>query len=87
MAVSDEDRLRIQAAQSEARQLGYSLLSEHEVGIGELTHAAIAAPYIPGQATTGRFLTYSISAADAAEAGLEVLRGVVERDDPWPTDS
>jgi len=30
------------------------------------------------------FLTYSRSEVEAAEAGLEVLRGIVERGYPWP---
>jgi hypothetical protein len=37
-----------------------------------------------GQTSVARFLTYSTSVADAAEAGLEILRGIVERGEPWP---
>ena len=82
--MSDEDRLRIQAARGEARELGYTLLVDEVPNLGVLTHAAFAAPYIPNQPSIGRFLTYAKSAADAAEAGADLLHGIVERDEPWP---
>jgi hypothetical protein len=82
--LSDEDRERIQVARAEAHTLGYMLLIEEAPNIEPLTHSAVAAPRIEGQASMGRFLTYGTSAADAAEAGVDVLRGIVERGDPWP---
>jgi hypothetical protein len=49
-----------------------------------ISHMVYAHPNVVGQASMGRFLCYSTSAADAAEAGLEIVRGVVERGGPWP---
>lgn len=82
----EEDRLTIQACRSEARALGYMLLVDDVPDLGELTHAAFAAPYIPGQPSMGRFLTYGRSAVEAAELGADLLRGIVERDEPWPSE-
>lgn len=86
MTISDDDRLTLQACRGEARELGYTLLVDTVPNLGELTHAAFAAPYIPGQASMGRFLTYARSAVEAAELGLDLLRRIVERDEPWPSD-
>jgi hypothetical protein len=82
--VSDDDADRIRVAQTEARALGYMLLIEGALNVEPLTHMAFAAPHVEGQPSMGRFLTYSTSAADGAEAGVDVLRGIVERGDPWP---
>jgi hypothetical protein len=86
MEISEEDRLTIQACRSEARALGYSLLVDEVPNLGELTHAAFAAPYIPGQPSMGRFLTYGRSAVEAAELGADLLRGIVENNEPWPSE-
>jgi hypothetical protein len=75
MAMSEEERLLIQACRVEARELGYMLLVDEVPNFGELTHAAFAAPYIPNQPSVGRFLTCGKSAAEAAEVGLELLSG------------
>ncbi len=85
MEMSEEDRLTVQACRSEARALGYTLLVDEVPNLGELTHAAFAAPYMPGQPSMGRFLTYGRSAVEAAELGADLLRGIVERDEPWPS--
>jgi hypothetical protein len=49
----------------------------------ELAYMATAARDLHGP-VMGAFLTYSRSAIEAAEAGLETLRGIVERFEPWP---
>ncbi|HWO93953.1 MAG TPA: hypothetical protein VNL92_04250 [Dehalococcoidia bacterium] len=85
MEKSEEDRLTIQACRSEARALGYTLLVDEVPNLGELTHAAFAAPYIPGQPSMGRFLAYGRSAVEAAELGADLLRRIVERNEPWPS--
>jgi hypothetical protein len=82
--ISDEDAQRIRVARAEAAALGYMLIVEDALNIEPLTHMALAGPRIEGQVANARFLTYSTSAADAAEAGVDVLRGIVERGDPWP---
>jgi hypothetical protein len=79
-----DERERIRAARSEAVELGYMLIIDEAPNVEPLTHMAFAGPHIPGQASTAGFLTYSTSAAGAAEAGVEILRGIVERGDPWP---
>jgi hypothetical protein len=84
--MSEDEKLTIQACRSEARALGYMLLVDEMPNFGELTHAAFAAPYIPGQPSMGRFLTYAHSAVEAAEIGADLLRGIVERGEPWPVE-
>lgn len=85
MSVSAEDRDRIRAAEAEAHDVGFRLYVDEAPNLlGEVTHMAMAAPHNDGQPTLIRFLTYSTSAADAAEGGLDVLRGVLERGEPWP---
>ncbi len=82
---NEEARLRIQAARAEAFELGYRLFADEAINMPEpITHLAFAAPVVGSQTGMARFLTYSTSAADAMEAGLEVIRGVVERGEPWP---
>jgi hypothetical protein len=58
MQMSEDDRLTIQACRGEALALGYMLLVDEVPNFGEFTHAAFAAPHIPGQPSMGRFLTY-----------------------------
>lgn len=83
--VSPEEAERINVARSEARALGYTLFVEEALNVEPLTHMAFAAPYLgTTQASMGRFLSYSTSAAEAAEAGADILRGIVERGDAWP---
>ncbi len=85
MPVSPEDAGRINVARRGARMLGYTLLIEDALNVEPLTHMAFAAPYIgETQPSLGRFLTYSTSAVEAAEAGVDLLRGVVEQGDAWP---
>lgn len=86
MGMSEEDRLTMQACRSEARALGYTLLVDEVPNLGEFTHAAFAAPYIPNQASMGRFLTYGRSAVEAAELGADLLEGIVKRNEPWPSE-
>jgi hypothetical protein len=71
--------------ETEARQLGYVLdVSEAPNMPPPMAYMVYAAPYVVGQATVGRFLCYTPTAADAAETGLEIVRGVVDRSEPWP---
>jgi hypothetical protein len=85
MSVSSEDRDRIRAAEAEAHDAGFRLYVDEAPNLlGEVTHMAMAASHNDGHLTLIRFLTYSTSAADAAEGGLDVLLGVLERGDPWP---
>lgn len=84
--MSEDDRLTIQACRSEARALGYTLLVDEIPNFGEYTHAAFAAPYIPGQPSMGRFLTYGRSAVEAAELGADLLEGIVKRNETWPSE-
>ena len=86
MQMSEDDRLTIQACRGEALALGYMLLVDEVPNFGEFTHAAFAAPHIPGQPSMGRFLTYRRSAVEAAELGADLLRGIVERNEPWPSE-
>lgn len=79
----DAERI-VRAARQEAVELGYMLIVDEALNVGTLTHMAFAGPHVIGQPSPARFLIYSTSAAGAAEAGLEVLRGIVERGDPWP---
>jgi len=82
--VDEDSRLRIQAARAEAFELGYRLFVDEAINMpAPITHMAFAAPAIQ-QTSMARFLTYGSSVLEAAEAGLEVLRGIVERDEPWP---
>ena len=83
--MTDEDRERIERAQSQARKLGYMLWIGEAMNTAPLTHTAYAAPYPTSQVGVGRFLCHSTSAPDAAEGGLDVLRGIEERGDPWPS--
>ncbi len=86
MTLSEDDKLTIQACKGEAREMGYTLLVDAIPNLGELTHAAFAAPYIPGQPSMGRFLAYARSALEAAQLGADLLHGIVERGEPWPSD-
>ncbi len=74
---------RYKAAGAEAHRLGYMLFVD-ETGRRHHTHAASAAPILQRQASVARHLCNGTSLADAAERGVNILRGIVERDDPWP---
>jgi hypothetical protein len=83
--ISDSDAQRINVARAEARNLGYLLMIEEALNVAPHTHMALAGPYLGDmQVSHGRFLAYGTSAAEAAEAGLDVLDGIVNRGDPWP---
>jgi len=83
--VSPEEAERINVARSEVRALGYTLFVENAQNVEPLTHMAFASPHVgTTQASMGRFLTYSTSAAEAAEAGADILGGIVEDGDAWP---
>jgi hypothetical protein len=82
--LSDEDRERVLVAQREADALGYRLMVEEALNIEPITHMAIGYPLVQGQVTMGRWLAYGKSAGEAAENGTDVLKGIVERGDPWP---
>ncbi len=86
---SDEDQARIAAARDQAHSLGYMLLVDEAPNMATpITHMAHAARDLGYERTSvGRFLTYSTSVADAAEAGLAILRGIVNNGDPWPEPS
>jgi hypothetical protein len=82
-----DDRTRIQTAQADADRHGYSLTVEEALNMpAPITHVAFANPVVAeGEGSLGRFfLCYSNSVADAAEAGVEIIRRHVELDEPWP---
>lgn len=67
-----------------AAELGYEIHVDEAPNMPPpITHMAFAHRGL-GQPSMGAFLTYSISEIDAAEAGLTVLRGIIERGEPWP---
>src|SRR6266511_1333540 len=80
------DRTRIQAAQADADRHGYRLTVDEAVNMpAPLTHMAYANPRVAeGEGSWEGFLCYSSSAADAAEAGAEIIRRHVELGEPWP---
>jgi hypothetical protein len=80
-----DDIDRIRAAKQEAYELGYLLFVDEAYNSPPpITHMAFAGPHVLNQVSAARFLTYSTSAADAAEAGLEVLRGILAGQRDWP---
>ena len=75
---------RFERVDREAGRLGYAIgVDEAPNMTPPITHMAFAHLYT-NQPTMGRFLCYSTSEVEAAEAGLELLRRVVEHDDRWP---
>lgn len=83
MQPTEEDRLA--AARHEAYNLGYMLFVDEAYNSPPpITHMAFAGPHVSGQVGMARFLTYSTSAANAAEAGLEILRDVLAGRREWP---
>ena len=77
---------RLRAARQEAYELGYMLLVDEAINVEPMRFMAFAGRIPPqGQAGTARFLTLGETLAGTAEAGLAVLRGVVERGEPWPS--
>jgi hypothetical protein len=83
-SMDEEVRLRIQAAKAEAWELGYRLLVDEAYNIQPVTHGAFAFPGTSSGTSFGRFLAWGKSPQEAAETGVDVLRGIVERDEPWP---
>jgi hypothetical protein len=83
--VSDpEIQARFEAVDSAARKLGYIIGVDKAPNMAPpITHMAWSHPDIQ-QPSMGTFLCYSTSEIEAAEAGLEILRRVVERGGPWP---
>ena len=75
-------RTRLGVALNEAHELGYRLLviRTFDVPLGP----AYVATAAQKDSTTARFLTYGPTKADVAEAGVAILRGIVERGDAWP---
>jgi hypothetical protein len=80
----DEERERVLVAQREADALGYRLLIEEALNIEPVTHMSIGYPIVQSQVSMGRWLAYGKSAGEAAQDGVDVLKGIVERGDPWP---
>lgn len=81
----DEQRSREHVAKTEARALGYALIVDEAPNMpAESAYMVFAAPVIVGQTSLGRFLLYAPTRADAAEAGADIVRAVVERGEPWP---
>ena len=84
LSMNEDDRLRIQAVGAEAFQLGYRLKVEPAPNMpADQSFMAHAFVKINGPAF-GRFLTYGPTAPETAEAGLKILRGIVERGEQWP---
>jgi hypothetical protein len=82
-----DERLRIQAAGTEARELGYTIDATEAPNMPpEQSYMAYVAPYVVGQPSMGWWVCYALTRADAAERALEIIRGHVERDEPWPDD-
>jgi hypothetical protein len=80
------DLNRVQAAQADADRYGYQLTVNEALNMpAPLTHMAYANPIgAEGDESWGGFLCYGSSAADAAEAGAEIIRRHVELGEPWP---
>ena len=76
-----EIRLRITAANDEARRLGYRIQAEFEPNSG--THTAFAY-LLDAETEAGHFLCRRSSALEALEEGVEILDRVVELHKPWP---
>jgi hypothetical protein len=75
---------RFARVERKARRLGYAIAVDTAPNMrAPITHMAFAC-LATNWPSIGRFLCYSTSELQAAEAGLEILRGVVKRGDPWP---
>jgi hypothetical protein len=67
-----------------ARELGYEIHVDKALNMpSPITHMAFAHRGLR-QPSMGAFLTYSVSEIEAAEAGLAVLRRIVQDGEPWP---
>jgi tRNA A58 N-methylase Trm61 len=84
--MSELDDRRIQAAQADADRHGYRLTVDEAFDMpAPITHVAHANPLLAeDEGSWGRFLCYSVSVAEAAEAGAEIIRRHVELGEPWP---
>jgi hypothetical protein len=82
--MTNADRtLRIHAVNDEARKLGYRIEVETITQRRTPLHRAFAYR-LDDQPPGGRFLYGSTGVLDALEEGLEILRGVVKENHPWP---
>jgi hypothetical protein len=81
--VSSPDQ-RVDDAINQARLLGYTLFLEELPGVTSRRYVARAVPNAGHEEIRGQFLAVGTSEAGAAEGGLEVLRRVLYRGDPWP---
>jgi hypothetical protein len=77
------EEARVEAAQAGAFALGHRLIVVAVPGGGDATHKALAG-MASRELRTARFLAYGDSPAAAADNGLSVLTGIVERGDAWP---
>lgn len=81
----DEARLRIQAAGSTARALGYHItVSEAPNMPAEEAYMAHVAQYTVGGTSTGRWVCYAPMRETAYETALEIIRAHIEHGEPWP---
>ena len=70
---------------NQARLLGYTLFVEElQPGVTSRRYVARAVPNAGHEEIRGQFLAVATSEAGAAESGLDVLRRVLYRGDPWP---
>ena len=81
--LSDEDKGRLHSARAEARAMDYILFVESDE-TEPVTWHAFAALALPRQATMARWLASAASAGDAAEAGVDTLKGIVHGGGEWP---
>jgi hypothetical protein len=82
-----DDDARLAEIDTEARELGWRIsIDEARDTAPGLTHVAWAHPNI-SQPSMGHFLTYGPTYLAAAEAGLEILRRVIQDGEPWPASS
>lgn len=80
-----DDEMRVRDARLAAHELGYMLTVHEAQNVEPMTHMAYAGPLPSGDVGMGQFIAYGDSPEAAAEAGLEKLRGIIQRGEPWPT--
>ena len=81
--VASQDH-RVDDAINQARLLGYTLFLEEVPGVTSRKYIARAVPNAGPAEIRGQYLAVAASEAGAAESGLDVLRRVLYRGDPWP---
>lgn len=79
VGVSDDER--VAQAQASALELGRRLRIEP---VPDTDRFFAYAGRATEERSTGRFLAYGDTPGAAAEKGLDVLRGIVQSDMPWP---